>query len=124
MALLMLLFSICVFVFVVSLERLSLLIVYILKDKTGKDNQNLLALQLGVTADPRAEALVFIDQTIEVMAEGGDDGVVLPLQVHRRVVVDVADEGQRVFEVCFIFHRLIMAFILGKINFKRSRDLR
>jgi hypothetical protein len=33
-------FHICVCVFVVSLERLSLLIVYILKDKSGKDNRN------------------------------------------------------------------------------------
>jgi len=62
-------------------------------------------LQLGIARDARPEAVLFVDHTIQVVAESRDQSEVLSAIGLVGVVVDVPDVSQGVFEVLFIHQR-------------------
>jgi hypothetical protein len=61
-------------------------------------------LEFGIARNARPEAPVFVNQTIQVVTESGDQSEVLSAIRLVFVVVDVPDVGQGVFEVLLIHH--------------------
>jgi len=63
-------------------------------------------VKLRVARDARPEAALFVDQTVQVVAQSRDQSEVLSPVGLVGVVVDVPDVSQKVFEELFFFHRI------------------
>jgi hypothetical protein len=61
-------------------------------------------LSLSIACHARCKATLFIDETIQVMGQSGDQSMVLAPSLHVGVVVNEPDVCQGVFEVLLIHH--------------------
>ena len=59
-------------------------------------------LSASVARDARGEELVFVQDAVDVVPQRGDQSVVLPVFVHRGVVVNEPCKGQEVFQELFV----------------------